>query len=75
MRSVSKGIGKVGLLAPKLSGHYLCPRKGALCLEHQHETVVTTHQDTVLTTFNPESPWRVSGSIQESNTKGLISSS
>jgi hypothetical protein len=30
MRSVSKGIGKVGLLAPKLSGLFLCPGRGIM---------------------------------------------
>ena len=30
MRSVPKGIGKVGLLAPKLSGLFLCPGRGIM---------------------------------------------
>ena len=62
MWSMPKGIGKVGLLAPKLSGLFSCPAKGASCSKDPLCAVKITVMDTLLTSFKPVRPGKRSGS-------------
>ncbi len=51
MRSMPKGIGKVGPNQPQAIGAFFLSQKGASCPEHLQDIVEITRRDTALTTF------------------------